>query len=316
MKIIDIHTHVGDVIFGRPVFPYESYEPYNQIPDWAYFYEKSEFDLGRMQETITPEMTKYIDGMMALGERGMRILEAVFNQEKNNAGTLENLLSAMRKNHIDYSVLLPIEPLVQTETSLEICKKHKNILTFASVHPKDPRAVEKLQRYMKGGCRGLKLHPIIQGVHPFDPSVQELMEEYKKYHRPVLFHTGESTYYVYQSEERRRLARVENFEEIISKFPEIDFILGHMGQATQRDEALALAEKYKNAHVDCTLQPVEGIQEALKKIGSDRMLYGSDFPFALQEPQINIINKAVGDDTETKEKLFYKNGERLIGKVG
>lgn len=46
------------------------------------------------------------------------------------------------------------------------------------------------------------------------------------------------------------------------------------------------------------------------------MLYGSDFPFALQEPQINIINKAVGDDTETKEKLFYKNGERLIGKVG
>jgi len=315
MKMIDVHTHVGDLISGRPLFPYEPYEPYSEIPDWAYFYERSEFDIAKMQETISPEMLKYIDGMMALGERGMRILEAVFNQDKSNAATLENLLGTMKKNRVDYSVLLPIEPLRQTQANIEICKKHKNILTFASVHPKDPEKLEKIERYMKSGCRGLKLHPIVQGVHPSDPSVEELMEEYQKYGRPVLFHTGESTYYVFQSEDRRRLARVENFEEIISKFPKVNFILGHMGQATQRDEALALAEKYKNAYVDCSIQPVEGIKEALDRIGADRMLFASDFPFSLMEPTISVINKAVGEDGQAKEKIFYKNAECLIGKV-
>jgi len=315
MKIIDIHTHVGDLVSGRPLFPYEPYEPYSKIPDWAYFYERSEFDIAKMQDTITPEMLKYIDGMMALGERGMRILEAVFNQEKSNAATLENLLSTMKKNCVDHSVLLPIEPLRQTQANIEICRNHKNILTFASVHPKDPEKLEKLERYMKSGCRGLKLHPIVQGVHPSDPSVQELIEDYQKYDRPVLFHTGESTYYVWQSEERRRLARLEYFEEIISKFPKVNFILGHMGQVTQRDEALGLAEKFENVYVDCSIQPVEGIKDALNRIGADRMLYASDFPFSLMEPTISVINKAVGDDNQAKEKIFWKNAERLIGKV-
>ncbi len=314
MKIIDIQTHIGDVIFGRPILPFEPYEPYDETPSWAYTYELSEFDLANMQERITPELLKYIDGRLGLGDHGMRILESVYNQEKNNAATLDNLPMAMKKNNIDYSVLLPIEPYTQTERSIQVCKKKKNILTFASVYPKNPKKKEKPKKYMKTGCRGLKLHPIIQGVYPSDKSVIELMEEYRKYRRPVLFHTGESAYYVWQSETRRRLARVENFEEIISKFPDITFIMGYMGQ-TQRDEALALGEKYSNVYYDCTIQSVEGIQEALSRIGTDRLLYGSDFPFALQEPQINIINKAIAEDTVTKERLFYKNAEHLIGRV-
>jgi predicted TIM-barrel fold metal-dependent hydrolase len=315
LKVIDIHTHIGDLIFGRPLVPYEPKEYYRELPKWAYPYDESEFDVSSMQDTMTPEALKFIDGMMAQGERGLRLIEAVFNQEKSNAATLENLLTAMKKNRVDYSVLLPIEPYGQTDSNIEICKNNRNLLTFASVHPKDPEKTKKLERYMKGGCRGLKIHPIIQGVHPSDASVKELMEEYKKYHRPVLFHTGESTYYLWQKEERRQLARLENFEELISLFPSIDFILGHMGQS-QRDVALALCEKYRNVYVDCSLQPVEGIREALERIGVDRMLFGSDFPFSLQEPHIRILSKVFGSNYAQKEKIFYRNAERLIGEVG
>jgi len=315
MKIIDIHTHIGDLLFGRPLVPYESYEPYTEIPSWTTAYEQSEFDISKMQAVITPELLKYYEGMLALGERGMRILEAVQNQERNNAATVDNLLRAMKKNGVDYSVVLPIEPYRLTEENIKVCKKHKNILTFASVHPKDPEKMEKLRRYMKLGCRGLKIHPVIQGIHPSDPSVLELMEEYQKYNLPVLFHTGESTYYVTQSEERRAYARLQNYEEVISSFPRINFILGHMGQM-ERETALEMGEKFKNVCMDTTLQPVEGVQDAIKRLGADRVLYASDYPFSVQDVHIRIINKVAEDDAQLKEKLFHKNAERLIGKVG
>jgi len=315
MKIIDIHTHIGDTLFGRPLVPYEPFEPYTEIPSWTTPYEQSEFDTSKMEAVMTPELLKYYEGMFALGERGMRILEAVHNQERNNVATVDNLLRAMKKNNVDYSVVLPIEPYRLTEANLEVCKRHKNILTFASVHPKDPEKIEKLRRYMKLGCRGLKIHPVIQGVHPSDSSVLELMEEYQKYNLPVLFHTGESTYYVTQGEERRAYGRLQNYEGVISSFPKINFILGHMGQM-ERDVALEIGEKYKNVYVDTTLQPVEGVQDAINRLESDRVLYASDYPFSVQEVHIRIINKVAGEDTGLKEKLFYKNAERLIGKVG
>jgi len=77
-----------------------------------------------------------------------------------------------------------------------------------------------------------------------------------------------------------------------------------------------LGEKFKNVCVDTTLQPVEGVRDAIKRLGPDRVLYASDYPFSVQEVHIRIINKVAGDDNRLKEKLFYKNAERLIGKVG
>ncbi len=317
MKIIDIHTHIGDILFGRPLVPYEPFEPYIDIPSWTLttFYEQAEFNLSNMEETLTPELLKYYEGLIGLGKRGMTIIGAIHNQERNNSATVDNLLRAMKKNGVDYSVVSPVEPYRLTEANLEVCRKHKNILTMASVHPKDPEKIEKLRRYMKLGCRGMKIHPIIQGVHPSDPSVLELMEEYQKYNLPILFHTGEMTYYVTQSEERREYGRLQNYEVVISSFPKINFILGHMGY-WERNIALEMGQKYKNVYVDASSQTVEGVKDAINKLGVDRVLYASDYPFNVQEVHIRIINKVAGDDTELKEKLFYKNAERLIGKVG
>ena len=84
----------------------------------------------------------------------------------------------------------------------------------------------------------------------------------------------------------------------------------------ERETALEFGEKFKNVYVDTTLQPVEGVQDAIKRLGADRVLYASDYPFSVQDVHIRIINKVAEDDAQLKEKLFHKNAERLIGKVG
>jgi len=315
MKIIDIHTHAGDTLFRRPLVPYECCEPYSDFPDWMLPFQQAEFDLSRTEKLLPPEVVKFYEGILALGERGLIFLEAIYCQESNNAATVDNLLKAMRRNNVDYSVILPLEPYRMTEQDINASKKHKNLIPFSSVHPKDPEKIERIRRYMKLGCRGLKLHPVVQGVHPSDPSILDLMEEYQKYGFPVLFHSGKRAYYLTQSPERRDLASLENYEGVISNFRKINFILAHMGGELERDVALAMGEKYKNIYVDTQMQPVDAVREAINRLGSDRVLYGSDYPFGLQEAHISVVNKCAGKDTELKAKLFYRNAESLIGKT-
>lgn len=315
MKIIDMHTHAGDTLFRRPLVPYEPYEPYPDFPSWMLPFQQAEFDLAKTDKLLPQEVVKLYEGILGLGERGLIFLEAIHCQESNNAATVDNLLKAMKRNNVDYSVVLPVEPYRMTMDEIKECRKHKNLIPFASVHPRDPEKVKRIRRYMKLGCRGLKLHPIVQGVHPSDPSVLELMEEYQKYGFPVLFHSGKRAYYLTQSPERRDLGSLENYKGVISNFPKINFILAHMGGETERDIALTMGEKYKNINVDTQMQPVEAVREAINRLGSHRVLYGSDYPFGLQEAHISVINKVAGGDTELKEKLFFKNAENLIGKV-
>jgi len=314
MKIIDIHTHAGDTLFRRPL-PYEPYEPYPDFPSWMLPFQQAEFDLARTDKLLPPEVMKLYDGILGLGERGLIFLEAIHCQESNNAATVDNLLKAMKRNNVDYSVVLPVEPYRMTMEEIKVCKKHKNLIVFASVHPRDPKKIERIRRYMKLGCRGLKLHPIVQGVHPSDPSVFELMEEYRRYNLPVLFHSGKRAYYLTQSMERRDYGALRNYEGVISNFPKVNFILAHMGGEMERDTALEMGERYKNIYVDTQMQPVEAVREAIIRLGSDRVLYGSDYPFGLQEAHISVVNKVAGKDMGLKEKLFYRNAESLIGKV-
>jgi len=77
---------------------------------------------------------------------------------------------------ISISVLHPIEPYRSTQSNLEVVGER--LMTFASVHPEQAGWERRLETYMKGGCLGLKIHPIIQRLAPDNPGIMDLLEEY------------------------------------------------------------------------------------------------------------------------------------------
>src|SRR3972149_6843693 len=115
MKIIDVHTHVGDVLFGAGI-PYP-YEDVPRTPGWI------------------AEVTGYRTSAPPPGFRALaRYLEVIHNQERNNMATLKNLLKHSLPFGVSLSVLQPIEPKRMTSDNLDLIAEYKSSwrMTLAS----------------------------------------------------------------------------------------------------------------------------------------------------------------------------------------
>jgi predicted TIM-barrel fold metal-dependent hydrolase len=288
--IIDIHTHVGDCVQGGELVD-TCREPPRLLSD---LFEASSFRLmgGRK---LMPRLSRYV--------------EIIHNQERARLATAENLLRYMDLYGISVSVLQPIEPYRSTEDNLDLAGER--LLTFASVHPAREGWGARLKDYMGRGCLGLKVHPIIQRLSPGDPAVRNLLEEYAPYGKPVLIHGGESSYLIGDSS-ASRLGRVADWSPVFASFPALKFIVAHMGMEGWRD-VLELSEKYANLYADTSFQPASHVRQALRRMGRERVLFASDWPFSLQKAPLRVIDAACGGDQGLRRALLRDNAASLLG---
>jgi hypothetical protein len=300
MKIIDIHTHIGDLLFG---------EPLDEAYDHAFW------TLGSISEWTGFKLSKPAPGFRTFA----RYMEIIHAHQRNNMATVSNLRKFAKEAGVTHSVVLPIEPMRKTDDNLEDCKKtnadpashnHK-IFTFASVNPRDPQKLEKLHRYMNSGCLGLKIHPIIQNLALTDPAWFEITEAFAQYKKPILIHSGVSYYYIPYFK-RSEYGDAATFEKLVAAFPTQVFIMGHCNLAAP-ETVWKLARKYPNVCADMSFQSAKNILRSFSEIGEDRVLYASDCPFSLPKYAVRVGLEATKSSITLREKFFYKNAESLIG---
>lgn len=296
MKIIDIHTHVGDLIMGG-----ELTEPYHKVP----------ITPGMIMELSGYRTSKPPPGMKRLA----RYLEVIHNHERNNMATFENLVKFSAPFGVTTSVIQPIEPTRKTAANLELVKSQSadplKLFTFASIHPLDPDQESKLREYDRGGALGLKLHPIIQNLAPEAPAWMTTLELWQKTEKPVLVHAGVSAYFIPKSV-RDTFGEAARYEGWIKAFPKIRFILAHMNMVGP-EVVWGLAERYDNVYADASFQSAKKIQKARQRMGAHRVLYASDFPFSLPQYAVKTGMAATKDDPDFRRKFFHDNTAGLLG---
>jgi predicted TIM-barrel fold metal-dependent hydrolase len=112
------------------------------------------------------------------------------------------------------------------------------------------------------------------------------------------------------------LGRAEAFENWFKNFPHLSFILAHMN-FHQPDIAMDLAEKHSNIYLETSWQPTEVIGEAVRRIGPERILYGSDWPFVGDNINVGIkriqscVEAGMFSD-EAAELIFGMNALKLF----
>lgn len=329
MRIIDIHVHVGDVLFGGEVSRSPGRIPFT--PGWI-------MEISGYRTNTPPPGMKTIS----------RYLEVLHNQRRNSAASLENLIRHSLPYGIGTSVVQPIEPQRMTKDNLELIADYKsswrmkvcnsysldkiaceqgpgraaaelaenaepplNILTFCSVHPRDPDKEAKVKEYIEGGSAGIKLHPIIQDLAPEDPAWMELLEIWSATGRPVLLHSGVSGYY-YPRSARDGYGDAARYEKWIQSFPGVPFILAHLNML--RSEAVfELAYKYENVHADLSFHSAHKIRQAASRMGSHRVLFASDFPFTLPRYAVKAGMEGTDGDPELRRRFFCDNAAGLLG---
>ncbi len=291
MKVIDAHSHFELPIFGVTTNPDRKRQPMGLM--W-------EFELLKFNPVLWP-----LNGM-----EPFRMLISVENQFRLSMGCPENLLRFMDKNGIEKSVVLPVAPFVSARKYLDECKGQDRFIPFATAYPDDGWESD-LRDAMEAGCRGVKIHPILQRIPPEDEFYLNLAEVVRPYKRPILSHTGPFDYYTV-ADGYRDYGNVGRFEKLVAAFPDIPFIFGHSGLVGVKC-AMEIAERNPNVFLETSFQSAGRVRKMLDAIGNRRVMYGSDWPETNQKTALSIARKVAGTDKELLDNLMWRNIEELVG---
>jgi len=207
---------------------------------------------------------KKIDGHMHLGE------DLLFLTDDSE----ETLLRTMDENGLDAFMLQP--GIVARDQR----KAHERVAAFASGHPGraygiavfnpliDADEYLRLARWAVRdlGFVGLKLHPYAFCLSPSHPEAEKIFKAALELDVAVMIHTGNG---------------VPNALPTLClpaarKFKDLRIVLAHAGGGMYGAEATIVAQECPNVYLETSWMPVYEIDNAIKKLGCERVMMGSD----------------------------------------
>jgi len=221
----------------------------------------------------------------------------------------------------------------------EVGKRFPRLLPFPCISKElgnaDAIAQEVVLRADQG-AKGIKMHP---GMFSFFPNDEALFPAYEKCQElglPVLADSGPwpaphvlveypSAVIASRSESVVNYGEPDNWAKVAETFPRLTIILAHIGAAWW-DERIALAQQYPNVFFDtsqgfsspdripyCSHRSLaeEDVIRVFRKIGVERIMFGTDFPGLEPQPQLEQMLRIPFSDEE-KKMLFADNAKRIL----
>ena len=313
LKVIDFHTHMGNVLPFKKVDPKtkgNSLE-YKTLPD----IEDLDLSVPYWKKVNPEEKKKGILSLIKFSLEGYGIFK-----DMSKGGTYENCFKSQDENMIKKNVVLPLSTK-KTDCSLEAMRLVKDnpdrFIAFCSVHPHDNKMKEKIYRYKAMGFKGLKLKVTDMELKNDFMSLIDLLKVCYEVKFPVLFHTGSLTYIKRQNTSNLmwkvlKSTRVEIFGELLKELPmDFKFIFGHSGIQEYKLVAYYL-KKYPSCYAELSCQSANSIKYLINEVGYERLLFGSDWPALPQGITLSRILLATEDNIEAREHILYKNAEQIL----
>lgn len=230
------------------------------------------------------------------------------------SATAEGLLKACEGSPITHHIVHSVATKPSNVQSInnfiaEQCAKHPSFIGFATLHQDTPDPEAEIERIIGLGLKGIKLHPDNQRVNMDDPRLMHIYEIIEG-RLPLIMHCGD---YRYDYSHPRRMKKV------LHAFPNLVVNAAHFGGWSVYDMALEYLEDERCFLDMSSAQAFLGPRrtyELTKIYGTDRLLFGSDFPMWNPIREFDDYN-ALPFTAEEKEDLFHRNAERFLGfKVG
>ena len=161
--------------------------------------------------------------------------------------------------------------------------------------------------------KAIKLHPFHSNMLPTDKRMLPYLELAAELGLPVVSHTGGC-----------EAAEPVHLYEAAKMFPNIPFVMVHMGLGSDNKLALDFLGKADNLYGDTTWVPMGTTIEAIKRYGAEKMVFGTDAPIdgvdtylcnpkgdrSIYQDYLNVLPELISN--EAYEKLMYKNAERIF----
>ena len=263
----------------------------------------------------------------AIAQRAITGMQQRSHAAAFGSGTVSGLKQAMEKAGVSRSVVLPVATnpnKLASINTVSIKAADAQLVYFGAMHPLAENWKEELDRLKAAGVPGIKIHPQYQGVDITDVRYLRILEYAAGLGLITVMHAGDEI--AYPGEVR---CSPEMVGSVCRQLGNIPLVLAHMGgwknwervaenladTGCYLDTAISLGQIVPiddhYAPSDLPLLSGEAFVSLVRSFGSQRILFGTDSPWADQKEEISKISALPLEKTDI-ENILYNNAARLL----
>ena len=266
-----------------------------------------------------------------IAEAALTSLRAASHTCSFTNGTVSGLRESMKTASIDLSVVLPVATnpkKVQSINDLSAAlTEGEGLIYFGCIHPEMENAVEEMRRIAALGLKGVKIHPVYQGVDIDDIRYLRILDAAAENDLVVVTHNGDDIGFPGVVHCTPQMAR-----NALKQVGGVKLVLAHMGgwknwsevadalidTSAYLDTAFSLgtlvqSEPKHYSPEEEKLLSEEDFCRLVRAFGSHRILFGTDSPWSDQKREVEAISALPLTDEE-KRNIFAQNAKRLLGR--
>ena len=207
----------------------------------------------------------------------------------------------------------------RNEWTCAVARARPRLVAFIGLDPamSAGELVTEIDSRVSEGASGIKLHPPNQRFYPNDPRLRAAYVRMQELGLPVTFHSGAFALAPRAGDH----GRAEHFAELLAAFPRLTVVMAHLAFG-DFDACAELARTYPNVFFDCCFV-VNGVDRppaisdeeavaAFRRIGTDRVMFGSDYPWFDPVADAGRIRRLPLTASE-KRAILHDNAIRTLG---
>ncbi|HEX3651109.1 MAG TPA: amidohydrolase family protein [Pseudonocardiaceae bacterium] len=204
----------------------------------------------------------------------------------------------------------------------DLAARDNRVIPFAMGDPVlfGDSVVDEIKAAVAAGARGVKVHPGICGHFPSDPRAMAVYEYCEAEGLPVLTDTSGAV------RDGEVYGAPASWHEVLPRFPRLRLVLAHL-PGERWDEMLELSAKFDNCWFDMSGGfvdenhprsghrdlPFDEAARVIRKIGVERVLFGSDAPAHGREiPDAAAQLLALPLTEDEQDAVLFGNARRFF----
>lgn len=228
-------------------------------------------------------------------------------------GTRAGLLRSMKRAGIDRSLGLPLVNTPDNARGVNNWAKnehHDEIIMLGSLHPDDPAPLAAIDFIADAGLPGIKLHPEYQNFRFSETRLAPIWRHCIERDLFVLTHAGSDI--KFSPPFHSNPAELAAFHR---QYPALKLVIAHFGGMDMWDEVekelLGLPVYLDLAMIGPFNFKPDRLRELIRRHGVDRVIFGSDSPWADQSDTVRFT-ASLGLDADELDRIFYRNAAALL----
>jgi len=235
------------------------------------------------------------------------------------SGDADTLLRIMAKCKVDLALVSSLNAIFYKDCEeaniwlKHILQRSKSLIGICTINPYFPNSLEHLHECINEmGMVGVKIHPSYHGYSLENNNViGQFFEECSKAKIPIIVPLR-----IQDERSHHPASRIPpiSASQIISaarKNSDLKIIVCN-ARSNEISQICMKNNELNNLYIAFSwVQSLNFIEKMVKNIGSDKLLWGSNFPINYMEPMLRQVTESRIDD-EDKEKILAENAKKIF----